>query len=149
MKKFIINENQFKVIKKHLNETINDMTYGREVNVEFEYYGTTYNGNQIDDISSSNKMRLSYIIEQENREWGIKNISLHSITGPDEIEITIYDDNEQENVITLPIDWDKLNTEDNEGKGLITVGDVITFVIENNENGDLVISTINLDIYTL
>lgn len=150
MKKILVTENQLNMIKSNLNETINNSRYEREVSVNVESYRTKFNGQDIDWVTSSN-ITLTYLIEQEHRSWGIKNISLYDIQGPSEIEITVTPmTDEQENVdVVLPINWESIETETQESEGVITIGHEITVVLGNGPNGELIISSVHVPVYTL
>lgn len=150
MKKIVITENQLNMIKSNLNENINNNRYEREVSVSFETYGTKINGVDIDWVTSSN-IRLTYLIEQEHRSWGIKNISLYDIQGPSDIQITVtpqVDDGEDID-LGIPLNWENVETETQENEGVVTIGHEITIVLSNGQNGELIASAIHVPIYTL
>ena len=151
MKKIILTENQLDMIRKRLNEGVSD-NYSREIEVNIYAGNSLYKGNEINDISRYN-MTLSYNIDIEARQWGIKDISLYGISGPGELELEIDyyvdDSNTDSDVITIPLDWDKLETESNSGEGVITIGDTLDIDLTNDENGNLVIRKMTLPIYTL
>ena len=89
MKKIVLTENQLKMVKKHVTESaVGNERYGREVSVSVGTYGAKINGEDIDWAVCSD-MKVTYLIEMEHRSWGIKDISLNSIKGPDSIEIEI------------------------------------------------------------
>ena len=136
---------------KQLNEGLSDR-YSREVEVDVYAGNSLYKGNEINDISKYN-MTLSYSIDIEAREWGIKDISLYGIEGPNELELEIDyyvdDSNTETEVITLPLDWEKLETDSNSGEGVITIGNTLEISLTNDESGNLVVSHMNLPVYTL
>lgn len=149
--KILVNEKQLEVIKKHLNEgAVDGDRYENNVKVEVESYGVNINGDDIDWVSTPN-IKLSYLIDMEHRSWGIKNVSLYSIQGPSEIELTItpqVEDSEDIN-ITVSLDWENIDIEEMTGNGVITVGDEITITLGNNENGDIIVKSITVPVYTL
>lgn len=150
MKKILVTENQLDMIKKSVEEEINNDRYQREVSVNVETYGAKINGDDI-DWANSDKITLSYLIEQEHRSWGIKGISLYDIKGPSEIGLVItpqVDDAEDVDV-TVPINWENIEQETLEGEGVVTVGNEITLKLGNNENGDLVVESVQVQVYTL
>lgn len=152
MKRIVLTENQLEMVKKHIAEgAVDGDRYGREVKVSVNPYGAKINGEEIDWVDAPN-IKLTYLIEQEHRSWGIKDISLYSIQGPSEIELTItpqVDDAEDIN-ITIPISWDDaVETETNQGEGVITVGNEIEINLFNDDNGEIGVKTIMVPIYTL
>jgi hypothetical protein len=151
MKKIVITESQYKKIGKLISEQ-EDNRYGREVDVNIEAYGVTYKGQEINDITSAN-VRLSYLIEQEHRSWGIKGISLYDIKGPEilEIEVDYFtdEDNTADETIQLQLDWSNVETEDEEGQGVVTVGNEITISLINDANGNIVIESVHVPVYSL
>jgi len=129
MGKIVISENQYKNLQKMINEDVNNR-YERVVKVNVGIGGSPrYEDMTLDDITTYyDEMRLTYLIEQEHRSWGIKNISLYDIQGNDEIEVELhlYPDNSNEPIIKevkIPLDWSKLETSTNQGEGVVTIGD--------------------------
>ncbi len=151
MKKIILTESQLNMIRKQLNEGVSDV-YSREVKTDIMIGGTTYKGKEINDVSNYN-IRINYSIDIEAREWGIKDISLYDIHGPEEIELEIeyfVDDlNTDTEVVTMPIDWDKLEQDTYSGEGVVTIGDVLEINLSNDESGNLIFTKIILPVYTL
>lgn len=141
-------------VKKHIQEVeSNDERYSREVKVTVYSSNVKINGEDIDGVSCPN-LRLSYLIEQEHRSWGIKDISLYSIEGPSEVEFEItpqVDDLDADDItVTIPVSWDtvvKLNYET--GEGVVTLGNEIEVNLKNDENGNVVIDYIDVTVYTL
>ena len=150
MKKILVTENQLDMIKKSVEEEINNDRYQREVSVNVETYGAKINGDDI-DWANSDKITLSYLIEQEHRSWGIKGISLYDIKGPSEIGLVITPqvDDAEDIDVTVPINWENIEQETLEGEGVVTVGNEITLKLANNENGDLVVESVQVQVYTL
>jgi hypothetical protein len=129
MGKIVISENQYKNLQKMITEDVNNR-YERVVKVNVGIGGSPrYENMTLDDITTYySEMRLTYLIEQEHRSWGIKNISLYDIQGNDEIEVELhlYPDNTNEPIIKevkIPLDWSKLETITNQGEGVVTIGD--------------------------
>ena len=151
MAKFIFTESQLKSIKKQINEgaMANDR-YSNKVSVDVETYGVKVNGDDI-DWADCGDVTLNYIISVEHRSWGLKNISLYDINGPSEFEIEITPQTEDsENVyLNLTCDWDNVEREEEEGEGLITIGNQITIKLANNENGEIYIESVRVPVYTL
>ena len=142
--KLRITETQLNTIKKSLNEGV-DNQYSREVRVSYDYRGVTVNGVQIEDILDST-VTLRFNIELEGRSWGIKDISLNSITGPSEVY------GEREDLMdanaTIQLDWDRAAIDKQSGHGVITVGDEIEITLVNDQNGGIVVKSIEIPVYS-
>jgi hypothetical protein len=157
MKKIVLTENQLDMVKKHISEQESNNRYERKVEVSV---GTTgeyrYEGMVLDEITTYyDEMRLTYLIEQEHRSWGIKNISLYDIQGYDEIEVELHlypeDSNDSNDEVVkevkIPLDWSKLNVETYDGKGLVTINDrldIIIHIVDGKFEAEMMI-----DVYTL
>lgn len=151
MKKIILTENQLNMVKKRINEgAIGNDRYERRVKVNVETYGVTINGNDI-DWATCGDMTLNYLIEMEHRSWGIKDISLYDIQGPSEIEIEVTPqvDDAEDVYLNLSFDWNNVEKETESSESVITVGDEITIKLANNENGEIIIESIVVPVYTL
>jgi hypothetical protein len=151
MKKIVLTENQVQMVKKHINESaVGNERYGREVSVSVGTYGAKINGEDIDWAVCSD-MKVTYLIEMEHRSWGIKGISLYSIQGPSEIELTITPQVEDADDIdiTVPLNWDNVEEETQEGEGVITIGNEIEVSLGNDENGNIIVTSIHVPVYTL
>lgn len=151
MKKIILTENQLNMIKNQILEKSNiDERYHRNVSVYVETYGVKINGVAIDWAEAS-RMDVSFLVDMDHRKWGIKDVYIYSIQGPSEIEITITPqiDDAEDIEITLPLNWDDIDTETESNMGLITVGDEITLTLGNDENGNLIVQKINVPVYNL
>ena len=137
MKKIVLTENQVQMVKKHVTESaVGNERYGREVSVSVGTYGAKINGEDIDWAVCSD-MKVSYLIEMEHRSWGIKGISLYSIQGPSEIELTITPQVEDADDIdiTVQLNWENVEEETQEGEGVITIGNEIELSLGNDESG--------------
>ncbi|MEY4571834.1 MAG: hypothetical protein RLZ10_1045 [Bacteroidota bacterium] len=151
MKKIVLTKNQLNMVKKRITEgAVGNERYGREVSVDVRTYGAKINGEEIDWATCSN-IKVSYLIEMEHRSWGIKGISLYSIQGPSEVELTITPRTEDgDDVdITVPLNWDNVEEETQEGEGVITIGNEIEINLGNDESGNLIVSSIHVPVYTL
>jgi hypothetical protein len=151
MKKIILTENQLKMVKKQVTEgAIGNERYGRDVSVSIGTYGAKINGNDIDWAVCSD-MKVTYLIEMEHRSWGIKGISLYSIQGPSEIELTITPQVEDADdiEITVPLNWENVEEETQEGEGVITIGNEIELNLGNDESGNVIVTSIHVPVYTL
>mgnify|MGYP000515637507 FL=1 len=151
MKKIVLTENQVQMVKKHINESaVGNERYGREVSVSVGTYGAKINGEDIDWAVCSD-MKVTYLIEMEHRSWGIKGISLYSIQGPSEIELTITPQVEDADDIdiTVQLNWENVEEETQEGEGVITIGNEIEVSLGNDENGNIIVTSIHVPVYTL
>jgi len=151
MKKIVLTENQLNMVKKHITESaVGNERYGRDVRVDVRTYGTKINGNDIDWAVCSD-IKVTYLIEMEHRSWGIKGISLYSIQGPSEVELTITPQVEDADdiEITVPLNWENVEEETQEGEGVITIGNEIEINLGNDENGNIIVSSIHVPVYTL
>lgn len=151
MKTLVITENQFNTLKSNISESaVGNERYSRQVSVDVETYHARINGQEIDWATAPN-ITINYLIEMEHRSWGIKNVSLYSIQGPSEIELTITPRTEDgEDVdITIPLNWDMVEQETEEGEGVITVGNEINVVLGNDESGNIIVTSIHVPVYTL
>jgi hypothetical protein len=151
MKKIVLTENQLKMVKKQVTEgAIGNERYGRDVSVSVGTYGAKINGNDIDWAVCSD-MKVTYLIEMEHRSWGVKGISLYSIQGPSEIELTITPQVEDADdiEITVPLNWENIEEETQEGEGVITIGNEIELSLGNDESGNVIVTSIHVPVYTL
>lgn len=151
MKKIVLTENQVQMVKKHVTESaVGNERYGREVSVSVGTYGAKINGEDIDWAVCSN-MKVTYLIEMEHRSWGIKGISLYSIQGPSEIELTITPQVEDADDIdiTVQLNWENVEEETQEGEGVITIGNEIEVSLGNDESGNIIVTSIHVPVYTL
>lgn len=151
MRKVVLTESQIEMVKKHMNESaVGNERYERQVSVDVNTYGVTINGEEIDWVTCSN-MRLTYLIEMEHRSWGIKGISLYSIQGPSEIELTITPQVEdaEDIYITVPLNWENIEQETQEGEGVITIGNEIDINLGNDESGGIIVKSIHVPVYGL
>jgi hypothetical protein len=151
MKKIVLSENQIEMVKKHMNESaVGNERYERQVSVDVNAYRAKINGEDIDWATCSN-LRLTYLIEIEHRSWGIKGISLYSIQGPSEIELTITPQVEdaEDVYIPVPLNWENIEQETQEGQGVITIGNEIDINLSNDENGNIIVDSIHVPVYGL
>lgn len=155
MSKILLTENQLQMIKNQLvNEQVDDRYYKKEVKVRFESWRTSFNGNDIEDVRTNEKVILRYLIDIEARLWGIKDISLYAIEGPKKLNVDIeYYPQGSEDPETTSVDillnWNKLDTNTFTGEGVVTIGETLSISLTNDENGDVVVSGMEIDVYRL
>jgi hypothetical protein len=146
-----ITEGQLEMIKSSLNEATSNK-YNKDVNVSFNSYGLKYKGNDIDYIEPV-KIRLFYDIEIDGRSWGIKDISLYSVEGPEELEteISFFVTNEDTNseIIKLNVNWDNVELELENGRGIITIDDAVEVDLANDNEGNLMVKLAKITVFTL
>ena len=152
MKKIILTEDQMDLLRKNAQRE-DERRYRRDVKIDVESYRVTYKGMEINDITTGYNPTLTYLIEQEHRSWGIKDISLYDIKGPEGIEIEVEywvdNDNTETETLSLPIVWDSVETDTQTGHGVVTIGDTLVVSLKNNESGEIVIDSLHLEVYNL
>jgi hypothetical protein len=152
MKKIILTEDQVDLLRKNVQQE-DERRYRRNVTIDAETYGVTYKGMELNDLNAGYEVSLTYLIEQEHRSWGIKDISLYSIKGPEslefEVEYWVDEDNMETETITLPVDWEKIETDTQTGQGVVTIGNTLIVSLKNTESGEIVIDSLNLEVYNL
>ena len=152
MKKIILTEDQMDLLRKNAQRE-DERRYRRDVKIDVESYRVMYKGMEINDITAGYEPTLTYLIEQEHRSWGIKDISLYDIKGPEGIEIEVEywvdNDNMETETLTLPIVWDSVETDTQTGHGVVTIGDTLVVSLKNSESGEIVIDSIHLEVYNL
>ena len=127
-----------------LNES--EFSYERKVKAEISYYGSTFNGKKIDHISDTN-IDVRFRIYMDGRSWGIKDLSLYDITGPNEIELQIAyypDDNDEladsvDETIFVKLDWSKAEIEETVNQGVLTV-ESVEIEVSNDPEGGMIAS---------
>jgi hypothetical protein len=141
-------------MKKNLiTEGVSDQ-YSRMVKMNVYAHNVKYKGFEINDIIA-NTMNLNFEIEIEAREWGIKDISVYAIRGENEMELEVsyYSDEANNNVetddITIPINWDILDTDSDTGEGVVTINDELDVELGNDENGNIIIKGLSIQVYTV
>jgi hypothetical protein len=149
----ILTENQLNIIKKLVSEEESNNRYRRNVKVNLNHFNLTYKGNEINDIIVIGDIDVSYIIELDQRSWGIKDISLYNITGPNtiQLEVSYYidDDNTNDEIIELPINWEEIDMEYMYNESIVTVGDTLNVELDNDNKGNLMVKSMSIDVYTL
>jgi hypothetical protein len=145
MSKFIFTESQLKLIKRNLNEGHLDTNDDYEVgDCEITLYGNVrYNGREIDDISTP-QINFKFNIDMEVKGYGITEIFPYNPSGPSEIELEVSYDGENEDIITIPLDWENVNEEKSSDIGWIGYENQIEIYLKNDENGDIVVDTMTL-----
>jgi hypothetical protein len=63
--------------------------------------------------------------------------------------ITPQVDDAEDIEITLPLSWENVDIDFENGDGVITVGNEITIELSNDENGGIVVKSILVPVYSL
>lgn len=150
-----------KQIKENIINEEPSNQYSRKIDVDVSVYGSKLyiltdsgvNEAYIEEVYIE-PIYVTFNIDIDMREWGIKDISLYNITGPSEINATLSyymegDDDSREKEITLKLNWENLTTERQSGSSLITVGNELEIWLENSETTDLVVKEMSIETYEL
>lgn len=165
MKKIMVTNEQLEKINKFvseendsvaLNESLNNDRYEQECVVDFNYGSNlTFEGNEVADIESTN-MRVTFLIEVEHKSWGIKGIYLYDIQGYDEIDVylDVYEEGDDDFTPTskrtkLKLEWDGVDVEDNSGQGMIGIDRNVEIDLENDSEGNIIVSRITVATFTI
>ena len=144
MKKIIITESQSKkVMGKILSEQLApEERYSQEVNCSFGYHKLTYKGHEIDWIPDT-KFRVSFTIYVDAREYGIKDIGVMNVRGPEAIDVlvTYYpegsDDHVEEDVV-INLNWDDVKVDHDADIGWIGIDQDIEMDLDQTPDGGLI-----------
>ena len=132
MAKFIFTESQVEKIKKSLDEdypgTDNNYKVG-DCNINLYYGKVTYKGQEINDITAP-QIGFTFDIDMDIKSYGIRGISLYNPKGPSEIELEIYS-YPNEDVITIPLDWENVNEEKSDDISWIGYENRIEITLKN------------------
>jgi len=141
-----------KYLKKYklIKEASAEDTYRMECKIDINYHGVLFEGQEIDDIET-NGIIVSYIIEIEGREYGLKGITSHSFKGQEELPLFIkyYPGTEDwiETEKTVKLNWDNVEVEYNNGQGVYMVEDLAIDLV-NDGNGDIIVQKITVNVNT-
>ena len=143
--KLRITEGQYDRIKTKLSESV-DSKYKSEVFTQFNYVGADLKGHEIEEVRAP-KTLLNFDIDIEARTWGIKDINIRNISGPESIpiEVVYYVDDESTNVkeVALRINWDEMRIQTNPNSGMIGI-DELEITLGTDGAGDLVATSTNI-----
>jgi len=159
MKKIILTTEQFNKVTEHVSkesktevikETIsNNGQYEMECDIDLDYYGVTYKGEEIEDIEVLGPMRIAFNVDMESRSWGIKSVYVTVAGGPESLPLSLKyypgdSDDYEEVEIELPINWDSVNEESEDGMGYIGIGQTVDVKLANNDKGEIFIDGITV-----
>lgn len=157
-KVYRVSETQFKNVMETLKKerevtegatSGDDNKYKMPCRVDLDHVGLTYLGNQVDDITTHN-INVTFDIDMEHRERYIKNVSVYNAKGPEELGLTVTyypqgsDDNIDED-ITVPLNWDNVEYEENKDLGYIGIGSDVIISLKNDENGGFMVDKITVE----
>lgn len=149
MKKIILTEEQTqKLMTNVINEKYPDEDqFYEQVTCDFSYHGAKFKGGEINDILKP-QFTITYNIDVDYRSYGIKEISVYNIQGPNEIEAEIQyyppdSDDYVEDILKLRLNWDNMVvTNEDQNMGYIGVHQDIEIELINDEQGNLVAKSI-------
>jgi len=98
-------------------------TYKKKVDVDVYYKFKDYLGYEINNITCAD-IEISFYIYIGYKSWGINEVSVFRIKGPEEIPMLVSyykGDTEYENELLLPFSWEDVIMEDVTGTGVFTV----------------------------
>lgn len=155
MKKIVLTEQQTKKLMDHIinEQSRNDERNSIFATCDFGYHGVTYKGGEIADISKVN-FTLSYIVDIEWREYGIKGIYVGGFNGPShiELEISYYPANDPDGdfideTITIPIDWQSQVVTNNDNElGYFGIDQDIEIILTNDQEGNVIVKSIEINV---
>jgi hypothetical protein len=157
-KVYRVSETQFKNVMETLKKerevtegstSGNDSKYRMPCKIDLDHAGLTFHGNEVDDITANN-IDVTFDIDMEGREWGIKNISVYNVKGPEQLGLNVIyypqgsDDNVDED-ITIALNWDDVEYEESDDLGYIGIGRDIIISLKNDENGGFMVDKITVE----
>jgi hypothetical protein len=151
MKKIILTEAQTKKLANRLiNEQHLDLTdrYSVELDCSVTAHQVTYKGWEIDWVPNV-LINVSFLIDMDARSYGIKDINVYDIQGPTEVELMleVYKedaDTTDEEYVTVQIDWSKISKQQNREAGWIGIDRDAEMYLKNDENGNIVVDSLEI-----
>lgn len=126
-----------KYLKKYkINEEIgSENQYHVELKPDLFYKNINYKGN-IDPDISCNPIKITFNIEMELKNYGVKSILIYNIKGPEEVEFFVryYDENDIEkgDDVTIKLNWQDAILINDEKNGPITLNNLEIYLIEED-----------------
>ena len=165
MKKIVLTTEQMDKISEYvsteettqeeINEGVNDDKYEMKCKIDFNYSSDLkFKGQEIEDIGYGLEYTLSFRIDQEHRSWGIKNMSVYDVQGPEEldVEVVYYPEGSEdptEEYITIKVDWDSTNYQNEEPKGMIGIDEDVEMELVNDSEGNIIVKEISVITYSI
>ena len=127
-------------------------TYSCKIKPEIFYHGLSFNEYEINDVTCDDII-LTYNIDMEVREFGIKSISIYNIKGPNKLPLNVsyyiskvnnsgqLDDDLKEEIVEIDINWENIKTEKTTEPGSITLNSV-EIELGNDANYKLIAKSI-------
>jgi len=150
MKKIVLTETQAeKLMDKVVSEQIAPSDrYTQEVKCGFGYHNLTYQGNEIDWIEDV-KFSVSFDIHVDARSYGIKDINIMSVRGPEAIEIVViyYPEGAEDHVeadAVVRLNWDDVKIDNDADIGWIGIDHDIDIELEVDQEGNFTASMITV-----
>ena len=139
---------------KVINESVGDDRYEMKCSIDFNYPSDLkYKGQEIEDIGYGLEYTLSFRIDQEHRSWGIKTMSVYDVQGPEELEVEVVfypegSEDPKEEYITFKVDWDSINYEGEDPKGMIGIDEDVQIELANDSEGNIIVNGITVITYS-
>jgi hypothetical protein len=100
---------------------------------------------------------LSFRIDQEHRSWGIKNISVYDVQGPEELEVEVVyypqgSDQDSDSVTEyamVKVDWDSINYDSEEPRGMVGIDEDVEIELGNDSEGNFIVNEIRVVTYSI
>lgn len=133
---------KLKIKKAAIN--LDDTLYSRAVEVRFSNaFKVKFQGQTVDEIKTrDSKITLTFRIEREERDWGIKYLNLYRIEGPQEldVDVTVFKDLTGDSTETmstqLSVNWGLLKHEVQKATGMVSIGQATLYLL-NDPQGNL------------
>lgn len=139
MKKIILSESQAKILMdKVVSEQINPSgKYSQNVKSDFDYHQLKYKGGDVDWVDNV-EFTVSFDIDMDGRSYGIKDVSIMNVKGPEalDIVITYYPEGSEDSIeeeVQIKLDWDNVKIEKDANIGWIGIDSVVDINLTSGE----------------
>ena len=165
MKKIVLTTEQMEKVSQYvsnegsesteINESLDNGRYEMKCKIDFNYSSDLkYKGQEIEDIGYGLEYTLNFLIEQEHRSWGIKNVSVYDVQGPEDLDVEVVyypegSEDPKEEYITIKVDWDSTNYESEEPKGMIGIDEDVEMELVNDSEGNIIVKEIRIITYSI
>ena len=173
MKKIVLTTEQMNKVTEYvstedlgsteINEAYGDDRYEEKCTIDFNYSSNLkLEGREIEDIENV-EYTLSFRIDQEHRSWGIKDISVYDVQGPEELDVEVkyYSSKERdtgsawgddtdygpllkEKYIKLKVNWDSTNYEKEQSSGMVGIDQNVEMELVNDSEGNIIVKEIGV-----
>ena len=178
MKKIVLTEEQMDMVNNYvsqeeskstiINEAYGDDRYEEKCTIDFNYSSNLkLEGREIEDIENV-EYTLSFRIDQEHRSWGIKDIAVYDVQGPEELEVEVkyYSSKERdtgsawgddtdygplvkEKYIKLKVNWDSTNYEKEQSDGFVGIDQNVEMELVNDSEGNIIVKEIGVTTHSI